>query len=146
MGGVCFSFSSLLWISFQEIQMLDGSKSKKLRSSWKGASSYSFLEPSRFWISQMLMKNWQKVVNKHPLCTVESWMKSWTSLVCIACAVWWIFKFKLSSIFKSIHFDTCIEPQSFAHKCAQLNSLLWSSCWDKILVNLRYFPTRFEPL
>jgi hypothetical protein len=27
LGGVCFSFSSLLWISFQEIQKLDGPKS-----------------------------------------------------------------------------------------------------------------------
>jgi hypothetical protein len=44
LGSVCFNFSSLLWISFREIQKLDGLKSEKLKSSWKGASSFSFLE------------------------------------------------------------------------------------------------------
>jgi hypothetical protein len=42
-GGVCFNFSALLWISFREIQKLDGPESEKLRSSWKVASSFSLL-------------------------------------------------------------------------------------------------------
>jgi hypothetical protein len=41
--------------------MLDGPESEKLRSSWKCASSFSLLEPSRFWISQKLIKNDKKV-------------------------------------------------------------------------------------
>jgi hypothetical protein len=48
LGGVCFSFLSFLWISFQKIQKLNGPKSKKMRSSWKGASNFSLLEPSSF--------------------------------------------------------------------------------------------------
>jgi hypothetical protein len=41
LGGVCFSFSSLFWISFHEIQKLDDPKSEKLRTSWKGAREYA---------------------------------------------------------------------------------------------------------
>jgi hypothetical protein len=48
LGGVCFSFSSLLWISFREIQKL---RTLKTRSSWKGVSNFSFLESSNFLIS-----------------------------------------------------------------------------------------------
>jgi hypothetical protein len=46
--GCLFQFSTLFWISFREIKKLDGPKSEKLRSSWKGASSFSLLEPSSF--------------------------------------------------------------------------------------------------
>jgi hypothetical protein len=63
LGGVCFNLLTLFWISFREIQKLDGPKSAKLRSSWKGASSFSLFEPSSFWISQKLinkiMKSWK---------------------------------------------------------------------------------------
>jgi hypothetical protein len=31
--GACFSFLTLLWISFRKIQKLDGPKNEKLRSS-----------------------------------------------------------------------------------------------------------------
>jgi hypothetical protein len=49
-GGVCFQLF-IIFISFQEIQKLDDPKSEKLRSLWKGASNYSLLGPSSFWIS-----------------------------------------------------------------------------------------------
>jgi hypothetical protein len=51
LGGVCFNFFSLFWISFWEVQRLDGPKNEKLRSSWKGASSFLLLGLSSFWIS-----------------------------------------------------------------------------------------------
>jgi hypothetical protein len=51
----------------------------------------------------------------------------------------WILNSSLFLIFKSIHFDTCIRTPNFTNKCAQLNSLLWRSCWDRILVNLPDF-------
>jgi hypothetical protein len=54
--GCLFQLFITLWISFWEIQKLDGLKSEKLRISWKGASSFSVLEPSNFWIFQKLMK------------------------------------------------------------------------------------------
>jgi hypothetical protein len=63
---ICFSFSSRFWISFREIQKLDGPKSEKLKSSWKGTSSFSLLGPSSFWISQKLIKNDEKLDDSAP--------------------------------------------------------------------------------
>jgi hypothetical protein len=67
LGGVCFSFSSLFWISFHEIQKLDDPKSEKLRTSWKGASSFSLLGLSNFWIARKLIKNDEKLETNTPL-------------------------------------------------------------------------------
>jgi hypothetical protein len=79
------------------------------------------------------------------LCTVEGWMKSRTSLVCIITAAWFVFQIKTQFFFESIHFDACIRTPFFSYKCAQLNSLLWRSCWDRILVNLPHFPQGLDP-
>jgi hypothetical protein len=45
------------------------------------------------------------------------------------CRVVWILNLNSFLIFESIHFDACIRTPIFAYKYAQLNSLLWRSCW-----------------
>jgi hypothetical protein len=50
LGGVCFQHF-VIFISFWEIQKLDGLKSEKLEAPFHEFLSFSFLGPSNFWIS-----------------------------------------------------------------------------------------------
>jgi hypothetical protein len=65
-GHVCFCFLSLFWIGFWEIQKLDGPKSEKLRSAWKGAPSFSLLGPSSFLDLPKADKNDEKLETNIP--------------------------------------------------------------------------------
>jgi hypothetical protein len=54
-GMLAYNFLSFFFISFQEIQKLDGPKSEKPEVPFHELLSFSLLEPSDFWISRKLI-------------------------------------------------------------------------------------------
>jgi hypothetical protein len=62
-------------------------------------------------------------------------MKSWTCLVCIISVMWFEFQIQTHFLFLNQFILTLVLELEFLYKCAQLNSLLCRSCWDRILEN-----------
>jgi hypothetical protein len=65
LGVVCFQLF-IIFISFWEIQKLDGSKSEKLEAPFHELLSFLLFGPSSFWISQKLIHKSDKKLEQTP--------------------------------------------------------------------------------
>jgi hypothetical protein len=66
LGGVCLQLFVIFFISFQEIQKLDGSKSEKLKAPFYELLSFSLSGPSSFWISRKLIHKSDEKLKQTP--------------------------------------------------------------------------------